>query len=73
MPPFTVFSDVSLQEMAYYFPQDKDAFSHITGVGAWKLEQFGDSFLESIEQFLVRNQDVVRPALGFNTRKKSLL
>ncbi len=55
VPPFVIFGDVSLREMAYYFPQNKKDFSEINGVGAKKLEQFGDIFLKKIIDFTEKN------------------
>jgi ATP-dependent DNA helicase RecQ len=51
VPPFVIFGDKSLQEMAYYLPRDKESFAKITGVGAKKLEQYADTFLELINKF----------------------
>ena len=55
VPPFVVFGDVSLREMAYYFPADTKDFSQITGVGAKKLEQYGKIFLIVINDFAKKN------------------
>jgi ATP-dependent DNA helicase RecQ len=51
VPPFVIFGDKALQEMAYYLPGDKDAFSDISGVGAKKLEKYGDDFISLIKKF----------------------
>lgn len=51
LPPFMIFGDKSLQEMAYYLPQDKDSFSQISGVGERKLKDFCDSFTDLIKKF----------------------
>lgn len=51
VPPFIIFSDVSLQEMAYYLPQSLENFAKISGVGAEKLAQFGETFLKVITKF----------------------
>ena len=48
MPPFVIFGDVTLQQMATYFPQGRESLSQVSGVGAAKLEQFGDEFLSVI-------------------------
>ncbi len=45
VPAFVIFSDVSLREMAHYFPQTLDDFLKITGVGAMKLTQYGEQFI----------------------------
>ncbi|MFA6897436.1 MAG: DNA helicase RecQ [Patescibacteria group bacterium] len=55
VPPFVIFGDSSLQEMAYYFPQDKQTFSRITGVGAKKLEDLSAPFLRVIVDFTAKN------------------
>jgi ATP-dependent DNA helicase RecQ len=48
MPPYIIFSDKSLQEMAAYFPQSPESFKKIFGVGEQKLEKFGTEFLAVI-------------------------
>lgn len=48
MPPFVIFGDKSLQEMAYFFPKNKNDFAKISGVGDQKLQQFADAFLSII-------------------------
>ncbi|MFA5643293.1 MAG: RecQ family ATP-dependent DNA helicase [Candidatus Paceibacterota bacterium] len=55
VPPFVIFGNISLQEMAYYFPRDERDFSLISGVGAKKLEQFGEMFLSVINDFADEN------------------
>jgi ATP-dependent DNA helicase RecQ len=55
VPPFVVFGDVSLREMAYYFPQDSESFARISGVGARKLEQFGQAFTRLIKAFVLEH------------------
>ncbi len=51
VPPYVVFGDVSLREMAHYYPQNQDSFLRITGVGRVKLSDFGDDFLETIRDY----------------------
>ena len=48
VPPYIIFSDATLQQMAYYIPQSRESLSRISGVGAVKLEQLGDTFLPAI-------------------------
>jgi len=55
IPPFMVFSDVSLQEMSTYFPTDSTAFLQITGVWAKKLNTFGTQFIQIILDFTTQN------------------
>ena len=51
VPPYVVFGDVSLVEMAYFLPQSRESFSRITGVGAAKLEEYGEVFVEHIREY----------------------
>lgn len=51
VPPFVVFSDKSLFEMATYFPHTDDDLLSINGVGRHKLEHYGERFLQSIKEF----------------------
>ncbi|MCI0439936.1 MAG: DNA helicase RecQ [Chloroflexi bacterium] len=55
VPPFVVFGDVSLQQMAYYLPHSKESFSRINGVGAEKLARFSDDFLSLIHEYAREN------------------
>jgi ATP-dependent DNA helicase RecQ len=48
VPPFVIFGDTTLQEMAAYYPQTEASLNRITGVGETKLAQFGPAFLEAI-------------------------
>lgn len=51
MPPYIIFNDRTLQEMASYFPQSKDALRMIFGVGEKKLADYGEIFLELIRNY----------------------
>ncbi len=55
IPAFVIFGDASLQEMAYYFPCNKESFLKINGVGKTTLESFGDVFLEVIKEYVEKN------------------
>ena len=48
VPPFVIFGDVALQQMAYYLPQSLDSLLRISGVGAKKLDELGELFLSEI-------------------------
>lgn len=48
VPPFIIFSDASLQEMALKRPKTAEEFLMINGVGQKKLENYGEAFLEAI-------------------------
>jgi len=50
VPPYVIFGDAALQEMAFYLPQSRQSFSNIRGVGAAKLEQFAEAFLPVVQE-----------------------
>lgn len=50
IPPFAVFADTSLREMARALPTTRDAFSEIKGVGRHKLDAFGEAFVTVIAE-----------------------
>ncbi len=51
IPPFIVFSDASLIDMARLKPKNKKDFLKIKGVGDKKLKQYGEIFIEEIKEF----------------------
>jgi ATP-dependent DNA helicase RecQ len=50
IPPYTVFHDRTLKEMATHLPQTRDGLSRIHGIGAAKLEKYGEVVLDIIRQ-----------------------
>jgi ATP-dependent DNA helicase RecQ len=52
VPPYIVFSDVSLRQMARDYPASEREFARITGVGEKKLREFGEVFLAEIAAHL---------------------
>jgi ATP-dependent DNA helicase RecQ len=55
VPPYIIFSDVSLRQMARFYPANEDDFSRISGVGERKLSEFGEVFLGEIAAHLQAN------------------
>jgi ATP-dependent DNA helicase RecQ len=55
VPPYIVFSDVSLRQMARLYPQNEAEFSRISGVGEKKLREFGVTFMAEIAAHLRSN------------------
>ena len=51
VPPYVVFRDASLQEMAHFLPMSKESFARISGVGEARLEQYADIFLRHIRAY----------------------
>jgi ATP-dependent DNA helicase RecQ len=52
VPAYIVFSDVSLRQMARYYPAGEEDFSRISGVGEKKRREFGAVFLSEIAAHL---------------------
>ena len=50
VPPYVIFSDASLREMARARPASLGELREVKGVGDWKLETFGDRFLAAVRQ-----------------------
>lgn len=55
VPPFMVFHDATLAEMAREQPKTLDDLSSISGVGASKLERFGEDFVHFFEAYSAPN------------------
>jgi len=51
VPPFHVFHDATLMEMVQYRPDNVDDLLCINGIGAVKLEKFGEDFLAVLEEY----------------------
>ncbi|HEX3033917.1 MAG TPA: RecQ family ATP-dependent DNA helicase, partial [Thermodesulfobacteriota bacterium] len=51
LPPYVIFSDKTLIEMAAFFPQSEESLLDIHGVGTAKLQKFGETFLKIICQY----------------------
>lgn len=52
VPPFVIFSDKSLVEMAVVRPVDSENFLTIHGVGLAKCGQYGDPFMNAVRKFI---------------------
>jgi ATP-dependent DNA helicase RecQ len=74
LPPYIIFPDTTLKEMAVYYPGNLDALSGISGVGEVKLKKFGDTFLESIIDYCAeRNIKTLKEPLSIkNSSIKTL-
>jgi ATP-dependent DNA helicase RecQ len=60
LPPFVIFQDPSLEDMAIQYPIKMEELQQITGVGAGKAQKYGQPFLDLIAQYVEEN-DVIRP------------
>ena len=52
LPPYVIFQDVSLDEMAIHYPLDEDELLRITGVGSGKAKKYGTPFLQLIADYV---------------------
>lgn len=60
VPPFVVFSDTSLVEMAALRPRNDGEMLDITGVGKYKLEHYGPRFLKVLQDSTI-GEETPRP------------
>jgi ATP-dependent DNA helicase RecQ len=60
VPPFAVFQDPSLDDMALKYPITLEELSKVHGVGEGKARKFGKDFISLISKY-VEDNDVVRP------------
>ena len=51
VPPYVVFNNAALEEMAQKLPSDPEEFLQISGVGRYKAEKYGEPFLRAIQAF----------------------
>ncbi|SHM62468.1 ATP-dependent DNA helicase RecQ [Cyclobacterium lianum] len=56
VPPYIIFSDATLEEMARYYPESDHQLLKINGVGQQKLEKYGKQFLTIIRDYLRENE-----------------
>ncbi|EFZ37701.1 ATP-dependent DNA helicase RecQ [Hoylesella oralis ATCC 33269] len=74
LPPYVIFQDISLEQMATMYPVTPAELQQIQGVGAGKAKRYGDEFLALIKRHCEEN-DIERPEeLRVRTvAKKSML
>jgi ATP-dependent DNA helicase RecQ len=60
VPPFVVFQDPSLEDMALKYPITQDELINTHGVGEGKAKKYGKDFIELIKQY-VEDNDIIRP------------
>ncbi len=72
VPPFIIFADTTLYQMARDLPQDPESFIRLSGVGRQKLEQFGPVFMNKITEYLQRHPPLEQRGKPFD-RPKNIL
>lgn len=61
VPPYVIFSDKTLIEMAVFFPRSDESLLHIHGVGSVKHKKYGSYFLDIIGSYCDENQINTEP------------
>jgi len=72
VPPYVIFSDVTLVEMATYLPQDEIELRRISGVGDLKLEKYGADFIRATTTYCLKNDLRSRIALKSPKRERKV-
>lgn len=54
-PPYVIFQDPSLEEMATTYPTTREELGRIQGVGVGKINKFGEVFLDLIKKYVDEN------------------
>ena len=74
LPPYVIFQDVSLEQMATMYPVNMQELQNIQGVGAGKAKRFGKDFCELIKKYCEENEIERSEELRVRTvAKKSML
>jgi len=60
VPPFVIFQDPSLEEMAIQYPVTIEEMQNISGVGAGKAQRYGAEFADVIRKY-VDEKEIIRP------------
>ena len=60
LPPFVIFQDPSLEDMAVQYPITIEEMQNITGVGVGKARKFGEEFIKLIKAY-VEEKEIIRP------------
>lgn len=70
VPPYVIFGDNSLQEMATYLPIDQGSLLSISGVGQLKANNYGEAFINVIQAYVTKHQ--LRPKRKLSTTKTKI-
>ena len=75
LPPYAIFQDPSLDDMALKYPISIEELSNIYGVGEGKAKKFGKNFVDIIKTYvdennIVRSEDLIIKSTGMNSSIK---
>jgi ATP-dependent DNA helicase RecQ len=60
LPPYVIFQETSLEEMAIQYPITMDELTKVSGVGAGKASKYGKPFIDLIKKYVDENE-IERP------------
>jgi ATP-dependent DNA helicase RecQ len=75
VPPFVVFQDPSLEDMALKYPMSPEELINIHGVGEGKAKKYGKEFIELISKYveeneILRSEDLIVKSTGIKSANK---
>ncbi len=78
IPPYTVFQDISINDMTFKYPINMIEMKNIHGVGESKAKKYGSEFIKVIEEYvnnngILRNEEHVVRTTGSNSTRKLYL
>lgn len=71
VPPYVIFSDKTLAEMAYYFPMSEHSLKSVNGVGIVKFERYGAKFLRLIREYCQPRNLIEKPHQAANRKSQT--
>jgi len=74
LPPYVIFQDPSLEEMATTYPSSQEEMAQINGVGMGKVLKFGKPFLDVINRYVEENEiETAKEVVVKSTVNKSMI
>ena len=70
VPPFVVFADAALNDMCRKYPTSGEDMLKVSGVGAFKLEKYGEQFISAIKSYVDENSIEVDDYAYVNPRRE---
>lgn len=70
VPAYVVFTDSSLRDMCEKLPRTDKEFLEVSGVGALKLERYGDAFMKAISDYAAENKPAAAEVKSKNRLRK---
>ncbi len=61
VPPYVIFSDKTLSEMAYYYPMNEQSMRTIGGIGNVKFTRYGEIFLDLLREYCQAKNLIEKP------------